>query len=186
MCLYFLGDAPPPSSSSPTAPLSVPVGVPPGLEYLAQVILLYLIYSCSLSSMGSLNNQTWSLHKISDWPGPDSSESGALGRWICFLPLSTWIFTVQVMWTTSISSFREIGLKISNSNRKLLTLLALMQSCTFFLALLYLSLSIHRFWDQQSVCDQEQHGPKDLQGQREEWLLHTELLWFTEELWHED
>lgn len=56
-----LGDAPPPSAPSVAAPLSVPVGVPPGLEYLTQVILLSFIYNDSLASMNSLNNRAWSL-----------------------------------------------------------------------------------------------------------------------------
>lgn len=41
--LYFLGDAPYSSPSAQTP--SVPVGVPPGLEYLTQVVLLSLLFS---------------------------------------------------------------------------------------------------------------------------------------------
>lgn len=38
--VVLLGDAPSPSGPATATPLSVPVGVPPGLEYLTQVILL--------------------------------------------------------------------------------------------------------------------------------------------------
>lgn len=38
------------------------------------------------------------------------------------------------------------------------------------------SSSVHWLWDQQPVWDKEQLGPEDLQGQGEEWLLHTQLL----------
>lgn len=39
----LLGDALSPSAPSTAAPLSVAVGVPPGLEYLTQVVLLLFI-----------------------------------------------------------------------------------------------------------------------------------------------
>lgn len=78
--LYFLGDAPYSSPSAQTP--SVPVGVPPGLEYLTQVVLLSLLFS-RFHENASMHLITKHGHfKISDWPGPHSPESWVVGGWV--------------------------------------------------------------------------------------------------------